>query len=159
MYTEATKTYTGKISDIQRNWYIIDAENLVLGRLASHVAMLLRGKHKPNYVPYLDYGDNVIIINAEKVHLTGKKLTDKVFYWHTGYVGGVKSITPKETLASRFPDRLITRAVERMITRSPLGRQQMRKLFVYAGPTHPHEAQMPKVIDFGSKNRKNKKTV
>jgi large subunit ribosomal protein L13 len=116
MYTEATKTYTGKISDIKREWYIIDAENLVLGRLASHVAMLLRGKHKPNYVPYLDYGDNVIIINAEKVHLTGKKLTDKVFYWHTGYVGGVKSITPKETLASRFPDRLITRAVERIST-------------------------------------------
>lgn len=155
MYTEATKTYTGKISDITRTWYIIDAENLVLGRLASYVAMVLRGKNKPNYVPYLDYGDNVIIINAEKVKLTGKKLTDKKFYWHTGYPGGIKDITPKETLNSKFPERLLERAVERMITRGPLGRKQMKKLFLYAGPNHPHQAQNPVSVDFASFNRKN----
>lgn len=151
------KTYSMKLGEIDKKWYVIDATNLVLGRLAAEVAKILRGKHKATFTPHMDCGDNVIIINAEKVALTGKKLTDKVFYWHTGYVGGVKQITPQKQLAGKYPERLIERAVERMITRSPLGSKQMTHLKIYAGPAHPHDGQNPVTLDLVAKNSKNKK--
>jgi large subunit ribosomal protein L13 len=149
------KTYSAKPSEVEKKWLIIDAEGVVLGRLASLVATRLRGKHKPLYTPHIDCGDNVIIINAEKVKLTGRKMTDKVYYRHTGHPGGIKSATPKQILEGRFPERVIEKAVERMIPRGPLGRQQMRHLKVYAGTDHPHEAQQPEVIDMASLNSKN----
>ncbi len=151
------KTYSMKLGEIDKKWFVIDATDLVLGRLASQVAKILRGKHKATFTPHMDCGDNVIIINAEKVALTGKKLTDKVFYWHTGYVGGVKEITPEKQLAGKFPERLIERAVKRMITRSPLGDKQMTHLKIYAGPEHPHEGLNPVVLDLVAQNAKNKK--
>ncbi len=151
------KTYSMKISEIDKKWFVIDATDLVLGRLATEVAKILRGKHKATFTPHMDCGDNVIIINAEKVALTGKKLTDKVFYWHTGYAGGVKEITPAKQLAGKFPERLIERAVRRMITRSPLGDKQMTHLKIYAGPNHPHAGVTPMVLDLAAKNAKNKK--
>jgi len=135
---------------------LIDAEGLVVGRAASIIANILRGKHKPSYTPHVDCGDNVIIINAGKVRFTGKKMTDKVYYKHTGYAGGIKETTPAKILDGRFPERVLEKAIERMIPRGPLGRQQMRNLRVFAGSEHPHEAQNPEVIDLGSRNRKNK---
>lgn len=153
------KTYSAKASDIQKKWYVVDAENMVLGRMAAEIAKILRGKHKTTFTPHMDCGDNVIVVNAEKVAVTGKKLTDKVFYWHTGYPGGIKGRTTGETLAGRFPERVIVKAVERMITRGPLGRQQMRNLKVYAGPSHPHEAQSPEPLDLAARNRKNVRSV
>jgi large subunit ribosomal protein L13 len=153
------KTYSAKPSDIQRKWWIIDAEDLVLGRLAAEASKLLRGKHKPLYSPNLDCGDHVIIINAEKIHLTGNKLADKVFFWHTGYPGGIKEINAEKTLDGKHPERLVKRAITRMIPRSPLGRDQVGKLRVYAGAEHPHTAQQPEVFDVASKNIKNKKRV
>ncbi len=149
------KTYSAKPSEVEKKWLIIDAEGVVLGRLASLVATRLRGKHKPLYTPHIDCGDNVIVINAEKVKLTGRKMTDKVYYRHTGYPGGIKQATPKQILEGRFPERVIEKAVERMIPRGPLGRQQMRNLKVYAGTDHPHEAQKPEVIDMADLNPKN----
>jgi large subunit ribosomal protein L13 len=149
------KTYSMKASEIEKNWVLIDAENLVLGRLASIVARILKGKHKPNYTPHMDCGDHVVIINAEKVALTGNKRSDKIFYWHTGYMGGVKQRTAGQILDSRFPERLIEKAVERMITRNPLGRNCMRALHVYKGAEHPHGGQAPKVLDVASMNAKN----
>lgn len=151
------KTYSAKLSDIKRDWFIIDANDLVLGRMAAHVATLLRGKHKPYYSPNLDCGDNVIIINADKVHLTSNKAERKKYYWHTGYPGGVKERTATAILDGKFPERVVHKAIERMLPRSPLGRSQLRKLHVYNGDSHPHEAQQPKLIEFGSKNRKNRK--
>lgn len=151
------KTYSAKPADIQRQWFVIDAEGVTLGRLASQVALFLRGKHKPMYTPHMDCGDNVVIINAEKVRLTGKKRDNERFYWHTGYPGGIKSRTLGQILDGEHPERVIIKAVERMITRNPLGRQQMRKLHVYAGETHPHEAQKPEVFDFAAQNPKNKR--
>ncbi|MFV0430576.1 MAG: 50S ribosomal protein L13 [Alphaproteobacteria bacterium] len=151
------KTYSAKPADIQRQWFVIDAEGVTLGRLASQVALFLRGKHKPMYTPHMDCGDNVVIINAEKVRLTGKKRDNECFYWHTGYPGGIKSRTLGQILDGEHPERVIIKAVERMITRNPLGRQQMRKLHVYAGETHPHEAQKPEVFDFAAQNPKNKR--
>jgi large subunit ribosomal protein L13 len=124
--------------------------------MASLVANRLRGKHKPEFTPHMDCGDNIIIINAEKVHLTGNKRAGEKFYWHTGYAGGIKERTLGQILDSKFPERLIKKAVERMITRNVLGRQQMTNLFVYAGETHPHEAQKPEVLDIASMNAKNK---
>lgn len=151
------KTYSIKPSEIQKKWLLIDAENVVLGRLASLVANFLRGKHKPEFTPHMDCGDNVVIINAEKVRLTGNKRQDDVFYWHTGYAGGIKERTKAQILDGRFPERVITKAVERMISRNPLGRAQMRNLRVFAGTKHDHEAQQPTVVDVAALNPKNKR--
>ena len=149
------KTYSAKPADVERKWYVIDAEGLVLGRLASQIALRLRGKHKPMYTPHIDCGDNIIVVNAEKVALSGNKRHDKIYYWHTGYPGGIKSRTADKILDGKHPERVVIKAVERMITRSPLGRQQMRKLYVYAGGDHPHGAQNPEVLDIAAMNPKN----
>jgi large subunit ribosomal protein L13 len=142
-----------------KKWILVDADGIVLGRLASFVALRLKGKHKPSFTPHMDCGDNVVIINAEKVKVTGRKMTDNVFYWHTGHIGSVKERTPQETLRSKFPERLIVRAVERMMKKdSPLARKQMKNLKVYGGTKHPHEAQNPTVVEFGKLNRKNKRS-
>jgi large subunit ribosomal protein L13 len=151
------KTYSAKPADVQKRWVLIDAEGLILGRLASIVANRLRGKHLTTFTPHVDMGDNVIIVNAEKVKVTGKKLTDKVFYWHTNHPGGIKGRSIGQLLGGGHPERVIEKAVERMITRGPLGRQQMRNLRVYAGPAHPHEGQQPEVLDVASLNPKNKR--
>jgi large subunit ribosomal protein L13 len=145
-----------KPSQAQKTWWLIDADGLVLGRLASLIAMRLRGKHKATFTPHVDCGDHVVVVNAEKVRVTGNKAQDKVFHWHTGYPGGIKSRTIAQRLGSKHPERVIEKAVERMITRGPLGRRQMRNLHVYAGPAHPHEGQSPKVLDVAAMNRKNK---
>ena len=152
-------TYATKPSDIERKWYVVDAEGVVLGRLAAKVASLLRGKHKPCFVPNLDCGDYVVVINADKVKLTGKKLTDKKYFKHTGWIGGIKETTAGKILAGRFPERVIEKAVERMISRNPLGRQQMTKLRVYAGSENPHAAQNPIVLDMAFLNNKNKRSA
>lgn len=151
------KTVSLKPSDLTKKWYVIDAQNIVLGRLASLVAMRLRGKHRPDYTPHIDCGDNIIVVNADKVRLTGKKLTDKVYYWHTGFPGGIKSRTAGAILEGKFPERVVEKAVERMIPRGPLGRQQMRNLRVYAGPEHPHQSQNPEPLDVGAMNPKNRR--
>lgn len=153
------KTYSAKPSDVERKWVVIDANGLVLGRLASVISMRLRGKHKPLYTPHIDCGDNIIVINAEKVHLTGKKVTDKKYFWHTGWPGGIKSRTVDEALAGKRPEFVIRKAVERMISRTPMGRRQMRKLFVYAGAEHPHTAQQPEILDVAAMNPKNKRSA
>ncbi len=153
------KTYTAKPSEIERKWFVIDAEDVVLGRLAAIVSQYLRGKHKPTYTPNIDTGDNIVIINAEKVQLTGRKRSDKVYYWHTGHPGGIKQRTAEQILDGEHPERVIKKAVQRMITRSPLGKQQMTKLHVYAGTEHPHEAQKPEVLDVASMNDKNKRSA
>lgn len=152
------KTYSAKPSEIEKKWLLIDAEGVVLGRLAATVSTLLRGKHKPTYTPHMDCGDNVVIINAGKIKLTGKKRSDKIYYRHTGYPGGIKSRTAGEILEGKFPERVVIKAVERMVPRGPLGRQQMRNLRVFAGPEHDHEAQQPEVFDFASRNPKNKRS-
>ena len=149
-------TKSANPATVDKKWVLIDAEGLVVGRAASIIANILRGKHKPSFTPHVDCGDNVIIVNAAKVKFTGKKLTDKVYYKHTGYAGGIKAITPQKVLEGRFPERVLEKAIERMIPRGPLGRQQMRNLRVFAGAEHPHEAQNPEVIDIASRNRKNK---
>lgn len=146
-----------KPSEVQKTWYIVDATDLVLGRLATEVAKILRGKHKPTYTPHVDCGDNVIIINAEKVHLTGKKLSDKVYYWHTGYPGGVKSRTAGQILNGKHPERVIKKAIERMLPKGPLARQQFRNVRVFVGSNHSHQAQNPTVLDLASQNPKNVK--
>ncbi len=149
-------TFSQKPAEVVKKWVLIDAEGLVLGRLASLVANRLRGKHKATFTPHVDDGDNVIIINADKIVLTGKKYTDKVYYWHTGHPGGIKERTARQILEGRFPERVVEKAIERMIPRGPLGRRQMKNLRVYAGPTHQHEAQQPEVLDVAALNRKNK---
>jgi len=149
------KTFSATPADIDKKWILIDAEGVVLGRLASIVAMRLRGKHKPSFTPHMDMGDNVIIINAEKVQLTGNKRADKRHYWHTGHPGGIKSRTAGEMLESAYPERLITLAVKRMLPRNRLSHQVMGNLRVYAGAAHPHEAQQPEVLDVRSMNKKN----
>ena len=149
-------TLSAKPAEVEKKWHLIDADGLVVGRLASIVANILRGKHKPSYTPHIDCGDNVIIINAEKVRFTGKKTTDKVYYKHTGYAGGIKETTPAKILEGRFPERVLEKAVERMIPRGPLGRQQMRNLRVFKGTEHDHVAQNPETIDVAGMNRKNK---
>ena len=148
-------TAAAKPADVEKKWLLIDAEGLVVGRLASIIANRLRGKHKASFTPHVDCGDNVIVINADKVRFTGKKATDKVYYRHTGHPGGIKETTPAKVLEGRFPERVIIKAVERMVPRGPLGRQQMRNLRVFAGSSHPHEAQQPEVLDVKSMNRKN----
>jgi large subunit ribosomal protein L13 len=151
------KTYSAKPSEVERKWLVIDADGLILGRLASIISMRLRGKHKPMFTPHIDCGDNVIVINAEKVHLTGRKRSDKIYYWHTGHPGGIKQRTVDQILDGAHPERIVMKAVERMVKRTPLGRAQMRKLHVYAGPDHPHQAQTPEVLDVASMNPKNKR--
>lgn len=153
------KTYSAKPNEVEKKWVLIDAEDVVLGRLASTVANILRGKTKPQYTPHIDVGDHVVVINAEKVKLTGKKLTDKKFFWHTGYPGGIKERTMEQILGGRYPERVIQKAVERMMPRGPLGRAQLKKLRVYAGSEHPHEAQQPEVLDFAARNPKNKRSA
>jgi large subunit ribosomal protein L13 len=148
-------TKSVKPADVEKKWLIIDAEGLVVGRMASIVANILRGKHKPSYTPHVDCGDNVIIINADKVRFTGRKLAQKIYYRHTGYPGGIKGITAGKILEGRFPERVVEKAIERMIPRGPLGRDQMRNLRVFAGTEHPHGAQNPVVLDIASMNRKN----
>lgn len=151
-------TYSAKPSEVEQKWYVIDAEEVVLGRLSAEVAKILRGKHKAIYTPHIDTGDHVIIINAEKVKLTGKKRAQEKFYWHTGHPGGIKERTLGQLLDGRFPERVLEKAVERMLPKdSPLARQQFRKLHVYAGSNHPHEAQKPEVLDFAARNPKNKR--
>ena len=151
----AMKTYSAKASEIEKKWILIDAEGLVVGRLASIIAMRLRGKHKVTYTPHMDCGDNIIVINAAKVVLTGNKLKKKVYYHHTGYIGGIKERTAGAIMAGKFPERILEKAVERMVPRGPLGRRQMSNLRVYAGSEHPHEAQKAEVLDVAAMNPKN----
>lgn len=151
------KTFSQKPAEVEKKWLIIDAEELVLGRMASIIANRLRGKHKPTFTPHVDDGDNVIVINAEKVKLTGKKYENKKYYWHTGYPGGIKERTARAIIEGRFPERVVQKAVERMMPGGPLSRQQMKNLRVYAGREHPHEAQSPTPIDVASMNSKNKR--
>ncbi len=148
-------TYSAKPAEVEKKWVLIDAKGLVVGRLATLVAMRLRGKHLPTYTPHVDDGDNVIIINAAKVVLTGRKREQKVYYHHTGFIGGIKERSAKAILEGRFPERVVEKAVERMLPRGPLGRKQLGNLRVYAGAEHPHEAQKPEPIDVASMNRKN----
>ena len=151
-----TQTRSLKPAEVKKDWVLIDAEGLVLGRLAALVAVRLRGKHKPQFTPHVDCGDHVVIVNADKVKVTGNKAEQSVFYWHTGYPGGIKERTVRERLEGRFPERVLEKAVERMIPRGPLGREQMRNLRIFKGAEHPHEAQNPQVLDIASMNRKNK---
>ena len=153
------KTFTATPADIDKKWILIDAEGVVLGRLATIVANILRGKNKPTFTPHMDMGDNVIIINADKVQMTGAKREDKKYYWHTGYPGGIKHRTARQILEGAHPERVIVKAVERMISRNRLGRQQMTHLRVYAGAAHPHEAQQPEVLDVKSLNKKNTRSA
>ncbi len=153
------KTFSAKPSDIDKKWLVIDADGLVLGRLASQVAMILRGKHKPIFTPHMDCGDNVIVVNAAKVRITGNKAAAKTYYWHTGYPGGIKSRTMGAVLDGKHPERVVIKAIERMISRNPLGHRQMKNLHVYAGADHPHAAQQPEVLDVGAMNPKNKRTA
>jgi large subunit ribosomal protein L13 len=150
-------TLSLKPAEVQKDWVLIDADGLVLGRLAVIIANRLRGKHKPQFTPHVDCGDNVVVINAQRVHLTGNKAAQSVFYYHTGFPGGIKGRTMGQRLASAHPERVLEKAVERMITRGPLQRRQMKHLHVYGGAAHPHEAQAPKPLDVASLNRKNRK--
>ncbi|MBV1696992.1 MAG: 50S ribosomal protein L13 [Hyphomicrobiales bacterium] len=151
------KTYSAKAADVEKKWVMIDAEGLVVGRLAAIVALRLRGKHKATYTAHVDCGDNVIIINAAKAILTGRKVEQKVYYKHTGYIGGIKERTAKSILAGRFPERIVEKAVERMLPEGPLGRRQLANLRVYPHAEHPHEAQQPEKLDVGAMSRKNKR--
>ena len=149
------QTFSAKPAEVEKKWVLIDAKGLVVGRLATLVAMRLRGKHLPTFTPHVDCGDNVIIINADKVVLTGRKREQKMYYHHTGFIGGIKERSAKSILEGRFPERVVEKAVERMLPRGPLGRRQLGNLRVYAGAEHPHEAQQPQVVDVASMNRKN----
>jgi large subunit ribosomal protein L13 len=152
------KTYSAKPAEVVKKWVLIDAENLVVGRLATIVATMLRGKNKPTFTPHVDMGDNVVVINAEKVVLTGRKLDQKRYYWHTGYPGGIKDRIARKVIEGRFPERIVEKAVERMLPRGPLGRQQLKNLKVYAGPEHPHAAQQPQALDVAALSSKNSRT-
>ncbi|MEQ1696293.1 MAG: 50S ribosomal protein L13 [Hyphomicrobiaceae bacterium] len=149
------KTYSAKAGEVDKKWIVIDANGLVVGRLAALIAMRLKGKHRPLYTPHVDCGDNIVVINAEKVVFTGKKYEDKRYYRHTGYPGGIKETTPRRLIEGKFPERVIEKAVERMLERGPLMRKIMRNLKVYKGATHPHEAQNPQPLDVAKLNRKN----
>jgi large subunit ribosomal protein L13 len=153
------KTFSLKERDINKKWIVIDAEGLVLGRMSALIATRLRGKHKPEYTPHMDCGDNVIVVNAEKVALTGgNKARDMVFHWHTGYPGGLKQITAQKTLSGKFPERLVERSVRRMLPRTALGKNLISNLRVYAGSEHPHQAQSPEFFDVAALSSKNKKS-
>ena len=149
------KTFSLKPADVDKKWILIDAQGLVVGRLASIIALRLRGKHKPVYTPHVDCGDNVIVINADKVVLTGRKREQKVYYRHTGFPGGIKGRSAKSILEGRFPERIVEKAVERMLPRGPLFRKILGNLRVYKGGEHPHTAQQPETVDVGVLNRKN----
>lgn len=151
------KTYSAKPSEVEKKWFVIDAEGVVLGRLASLIALRLRGKHKPTFTPHIDCGDNIIVINAEKIRLTGKKRDDSLFFWHTGHPGGIKQRSKGQILDGKHPERVIEKAVERMLPRGPMGRQQLKNLRVYAGTEHDHAAQKPEVLDVAAMNPKNKR--
>ncbi len=149
------KTYSAKASEIEKKWVLIDADGLVVGRLAAIVSMRLRGKHKPSYTPHMDCGDNVIVINAARALLTGDKLKKKVYYHHTGYIGGIKERTAGAIMGGKHPERVVEKAVERMLPRGPLGRKQLGNLRVYPGAEHPHEAQQPQTLDVNALSPKN----
>jgi large subunit ribosomal protein L13 len=153
------KTFSARPADIDKKWIVIDAQGVVLGRLASLVAMRLRGKHKPTFTPHMDMGDHVIVINAEKVQLTGAKRVDKRYYWHTGFPGGIKHRTAGQILEGKHPERVIEKAVERMLPGGPLSRRQMGHLKVYAGGEHPHAAQNPELLDLAALNPKNTRSA
>jgi large subunit ribosomal protein L13 len=149
------KTFTATPKDIERGWFVIDAEGLVLGRMAALVATRLRGKHKPYFSTNLDCGDHVIVVNAEKIALTGNKRAGKIYYWHTGYPGGIKQRTARQVLEGKHPQRVIEKAVQRMLPKGAMGKQQLKKLHVYAGAEHPHHGQTPVALDIAAGNRKN----
>ena len=153
------RTYSAKPKDVERAWLLIDAEDLVLGRLAVVIADRIRGKHKPIFTPHIDTGDHVVVINADKVKLTGHKESDKIYYRHTGYPGGIKARTVAQVREGKRPEALIRKAVQRMVPRGPLGRDQLRKLHVYGGAEHPHDAQKPDLLDVAALNPKNKRSV
>jgi large subunit ribosomal protein L13 len=152
-------TYSAKPAEIEKKWVMIDADGIIVGRLATIVAMRLRGKHLPIYTPHVDCGDNIIIINAAKAVLTGKKRDQKIYYHHTGYIGGIKERTAKSILEGKFPERVVEKAIERMLPRGPLGRRQLGNLRVYPGPEHPHAAQSPQKLDLAPLNRKNTRSA
>jgi large subunit ribosomal protein L13 len=159
MEASAMKTFSAKPADIEKKWIVIDAEGVVLGRLASIVAMRLRGKHKATFTPHMDMGDNVIVINADKVQMTGNKRAEKTYYWHTGYPGGIKSRTAKQILEGKHPERVVEKAVQRMMPGGPLTRRQLSNLRVYAGTEHPHAAQNPEALDVAAMNPKNTRSA
>jgi len=148
-------TYSARPAEVEKKWVVIDASGLVVGRLASLIALRLRGKHRATFTPHVDTGDNVIVINAEKVVFTGNKRKNKSYFWHTGYPGGIKERKAEKILDGRFPNRVIEKAVERMLPRGPLGRKQLGNLRVYAGAEHPHTAQQPETLDIAALNKKN----
>ena len=152
------RTYSAKPGDVEANWHVIDARGIVVGRLAAVVARMLRGKHKAMFTPHIDCGDNVVVVNADKVRLTGRKRDQKTYYRHTGYPGGIKSRTAGAILDGVHPERVVEKAVERMLPKGPLGRKQFRKLKVYAGPEHPHRAQQPAPLDLAALNAKNSRS-
>ena len=154
MYTKSIKP-----TEVESKWYLVDAKDLVVGRLASVIAKYIRGKHKPSYTPHVNCGDRIVVINAEKVHFTGNKMKDKMFYWHTGYPGGIKERSMGQILLGKHPERVLMKAVERMVPRGPLGRDVMGNLKIYAGADHPHAAQNPEVLDIASFNPKNKRSA
>ena len=149
------KTFSATPKDIARGWFVIDADGLVLGRLAALVATRLRGKHKPYFSTNLDCGDHVIVVNAEKIALTGNKRADKTYYWHTGYPGGIKQRTARQVLEGKHPERVVEKAIERMLPKGAMGKQQLKKLHVYVGAEHPHHGQTPEPLDIAAVNRKN----
>ena len=151
------KTYSAKPREVQKKWVLIDAEGVVLGRLAGIIALRLRGKHKPQYTPHIDCGDNIVVINAEKVRLTGRKAEQDIFYWHTGYPGGIKQRTKGQIIDGKYPERVIEKAVQRMLPRGPMGRRVFGNLYVYPGTEHPHAPQNPETLDVSKLNPKNKR--
>ena len=153
------KTFSAKTAEVEKKWVVIDATGLVVGRLASLIAVCLRGKHRPTFTPHIDTGDNVVVINAEKLVFTGKKLEQKKYYWHTGFIGGIKERTALNIIQGRFPERILEKAVERMLPRGPLGRNQLKNLKVYGGASHPHEAQKPEPVDIAILNSKNSRSA
>jgi large subunit ribosomal protein L13 len=152
------QTLSQKPQEVNKDWVLIDADGLVLGRLAAIIAQRLRGKHKPQYTPHVDCGDNIVVVNADKIVVTGNKAEQSVFYYHTGYPGGIKGRSIRQRLESRFPERVLEKAVERMITRGPSQRKQMKHLHVYAGTDHPHQGQQPQSLDVGAMNKKNRRS-
>ena len=153
-HTTVTKT-----AEVEKKWVVIDAKGLIVGRLATIIAMRLRGKHKASFTPHVDDGDNVIVINADQVVLTGRKYDNKMYYHHSGYIGGIKERSARFILEGRFPERVVEKAIERMLPRGPLGRKQLGNLRVYPGAEHPHEAQQPVALDVGVLNPKNKRSA
>ncbi len=147
--------YSLKLKEINKKWFLVDATDLVVGRLASRIALILRGKNKASYTPFLDCGDNVVIINADKIKLTGKKLSNKKYYRHSGYPGGIKSVTPEKLLSDNKSERIVRSAITGMLGKGPLGRVHAKNLYIYQSSEHPHTGQQPEVIDFKSLNKKN----